>query len=323
MSDTTKRLEVLYELKRFEELLHVSIPLCASSGESCIVAHHYTILAFISLERLDEAFESIAKALGYFPQEVHFLYFKAFVFFKQNRLKEALSCVKELLASEPNSGVYHHLHAQVLVELSRYVEAKRAIDRALALDASNADFLVTLAIITYHLGNTPIACDIVTSILANEPNHAGALHLHSTLCASHLLEKSKILRGILVRDPFDKEGHERLQSIKRYYAIAPALMLAFLLYALGEQLEMWEKSTLTSGVLLLLSFYIWRDWRLSIPFFMLCFALLGNVAWHEWYVVPMGAMMYYIMGRIGGQLLGLIFAKIEEIFQKGKRWMNR
>lgn len=323
MSDTSKRLEVLFELKRFDELLKESIPLCASHTEEQGIAYHYTILAFIQLERFDEAFAYSKNALASFPEEVHYLYFQAFILFKQNRSKEALVLVQALLAKEPNHDVYHHLHAQVLVELERYVDAKRAIDTALSLDAYDADFLVTLAIITYHLGNTPIACDIVTSILEKEPHHAGALHLHSTLCTSHLFEKSKVLRGILFRDPFDKEGHEALESIKRYYAIAPALMLTFLLYALGEYLEMWEKSTHTSSTLLLLSFYIWRDWRLSLPFFMLSFALLGNVAWHEWYVIPMGAMMYYIMGRIGGQLLGLIFAKIEEIFHKGKRWMNR
>ena len=318
MSDTSKRLEVLYELKRFEELLHVSIPLCASHTEEQGIAYHYTILAFIQLERFDEAFVYSKNALASFPEEVHYLYFQAFILFKQNRSKEALVLVQALLAKEPNHDVYHHLHAQVLVELERYVDAKRAIDTALSLDAYDADFLVTLAIVTYHLGNTPIACDIVTSILEKEPHHAGALHLHSTLCTSNLFEKSKVLRGILFHDPFDKEGHERLQSIQRYYAIAPALMLTFLLYALGEYFEMWEKSTHTSSTLLLLSFYVWRDWRLSLPFFMLSFALLGNVAWHEWYVIPMGAMMYYIMGRIGGQLLGLIFAKIEKIFQKGK-----
>ena len=323
MSKTIKHIEVLYELSRYEELLHVSIPLCVSHTEEQGMAYHYTILTLIQLEKFDEAFTYSKEALASFPQEVHYLYFQAFILLKQNRFKESLDIVQVLLAKEPNHDVYHHLHAQVLVELERYIDAKRAIDKALSLDAHDADFLVTLAIITYHLGNTPIACDIVNSILANKPHHAGALHLYSTLCTSNLFEKSKILRGILCRNPFDTEGHEGLQSIKRYYAIAPVLMLTFLLYALGEYLEMWEKSVHTSGVLLALSLYVWRDWRLSIPFFMLCFVLLGNVVLHEWYVIPMGAMMYYIMGRIGGQLLGLIFAKIEEIFNKGKQWMNR
>jgi len=323
VSDAIKRLEVLYELKRYEDLLHVSIPLCATSFEDQGMSYHYTILSFIALERLDEALDMIEKALARFPLEAHYLYFQAFVLFQQNRPKEALSRVKELLAREPNHGAYHHLHAQILVELSRYVDAKRAIDQALALDAHDADFLVTLAIITYHLGNTPIACEIIASVLANDPHHAEALHLHSKLGASSLLEKKNILQRILFRNPFDKEGKERLESIKRYYAIAPALMLSFLLYASGEHFEMWEKSRQTSGILLLLSFYVWRDWRLSIPFFVLSFALLGNVAWHEWYVTLLGAAIYYVIGRIGGQILGLVFAKIEEIFQKGKRWMNR
>ena len=131
-------------------------------------------MALIQLERFDEAFAYSKNALASFPEEVQYLYFQAFILFKQNRSKEALGVVQTLLAKEPNHDVYHHLHAQVLVELERYVEAKRAIDTALSLDAHDADFLVTLAIITYHLGNTPIACDIVTSILEKEPHHAGA-----------------------------------------------------------------------------------------------------------------------------------------------------
>lgn len=310
MSDMAKRLEVLYELKRYEELLALSVPLCASNSEDHIMAYHYTILALINLERLEEALASCNAALTAFPVEVHFLYFKAFISFKQDRLKEALALVNTLLSKEPNCAEYHHLHAQVLVELSLYVEAKRAIDKALALDANHADFLLTLAIITYHLGNMPIACEIITAILANEPHHAGALHLNSSLCASTLFEKSRILKTILFQNPFDRAGKKHLESIQRYYIIAPALMLTFLLYALGERLEMWEKSTLTSGALLMLSLYVWRDWRLSIPFFIVCFALLGDVAWREWYVTLLGAAMYYIMGRIGGQILGMVFAKI-------------
>ncbi len=323
MSDTAKRLEVLYDLQRYEELLHVSIPLCASNTEDKGIAYHYTILALINLERLDEALEVIKKALAQFPSEVHFLYFQTFVFFKQDRLREADSLAQSLLAQEPNHAVYHHVYAKILLEQERYVEAKRAIDKTLVLDPHDTDFLATLAHITYSLGNTPIACDIISAILGKEPHHGEALRLQSHICTSLLMQKANIFQGMLLRNPFDKEGAKQLESIKRYYQIAPALMLTFLLYALGEYLEMWEKSSHTSGVLFLLSLYVWRDWRLSLPFFAVSFILLGSVEWHEWYVIPLGTGMYYMMGRVGGELLRLLFAKIEEMFHKGKRWMNR
>ena len=323
MSEITKRFDVLYDLHRYEELLQLSAPACASSSEDSAEAYRYTILAFMNLERLKEALAYCNKALETFPTHVHFLYFKAFVFFKQNDSKQALPYVQEVLSHEPNYGVYHHLHAQVLMELSLYVEAKRAIDKALALDANHADFLLTLAIITYHLGNTPIACEIIMAILANEPHHAGALHLKSSLCASSLIERSKILKNILFQNPFDAAGKKHLQSIQRYYQIAPFLMAFFLLYLLGEHFEMWEKSTYTSSVLLLLSFYVWRDWRLSLPFFALCIMLIGNVVWKEWYMLPVTVGIYFFIGRSGGNIFGNFFAKIEEIIHKGKRWMNR
>lgn len=55
MSDTLKRLEILYELKKYEELLHVSVPLCTSSSKSESEAYMYTILALIALKRYHEA----------------------------------------------------------------------------------------------------------------------------------------------------------------------------------------------------------------------------------------------------------------------------
>lgn len=48
------------------------------------------------------------------------------------------------------------------------------------------------------------------------------------------MEKGKILQSILFHNPFDTYGKEHLTHIKRYYQIAPALMLAFLLYGAGQ-----------------------------------------------------------------------------------------
>jgi len=311
MSDMEKRFDVLYALGKYEELLHVSIPLCATNDEDALVAYHATILALISQERLDEASAYVDRAIEVFPTEAHFLYFKAFIFFKRQALKQALLCVHELLRAEPNGAVYHHLHAQVLTELSRYIEAKRAIDQALVLDAHHSDYLATLALITYHLGNTPIACEIVSAILAQEPHHAQALYLKSAVCSSSLLDKKEILREILFRDPFDIRTQETLKAIKRYYRFSPILMGTFLLYAFAGYLEFLKKSEHSSGILLLLSFYVWRDWRLSLPFFGLCFVLLGDVGWHEWYVVPLGMVLFYVVGRIGGTIVVLFWDKID------------
>lgn len=318
MSDTLKRLEILYELKKYEELLHVSVPLCTSSSKSESKAYMYTILALIALKRYHEAVVYCQNALASFPHIIYFLYLNALINYHQKAYKEALSLIKNVLSYEPNVAIYHHLHAKILLERETYVEAKRSIDIALALEPEENDFLITLALITHHLGNTPIACEIISSVLSSEPYHTGALHLKSLICTSVLMEKGKILQSILFHNPFDTYGKEHLTHIKRYYQIAPALMLAFLLYGTGQFLGMWEKSSFSSNILLLLSFYVWKDWRLSLPFFAMSFMLLGSVSWNEWYVVPIGTAIYYIIGKIGGQIIELIVDWLKKSFKKAK-----
>lgn len=132
-----------------------------------------------------------------FPHIIYFLYLNALINYHQEAYKEALSLIKNVLSYEPNVAMYHHLHAKILLEREAYVEAKRSIDIALALEPEENDFLITLALITHHLGNTPIACEIISSVLSSEPHHTGALHLKSLICTSVLMEKGKILQSIL------------------------------------------------------------------------------------------------------------------------------
>lgn len=323
MSDLSKRFEVLYDLKRYEELLHVSMPLCATKGDEQLDAFRYSIMALIQCSRYPEALACVHEALGSFPLEGYFLYLKTYILFETKAYKAARELIDVLLSCEPNSPVYHHLHAQILVELSLYVEAKHAIDKALALDALNSDYQLTLALIIYYLGNTPIACEIIQNVLSHSPHHPYGLHLHSVICTISLSERGKIFKAILFQNPFDVEGKEQYEGIKRYYQLAPFFMGIFALYLLGERFEMWQKSEYSSVILLLLACYLWRDWRLSVPFFASMFIMMGDLKWHEWHVAILGALLYYFVGRLGGELFSLAWQTVRAYVQKGKRWMNR
>jgi len=323
MNETIQKLDVLYSLERYEECLHVSIPLCATQGEEQADAYRYTIMAMIGLERFDEALQWVHKALEYFPQEPYFFYLKAFVLFSLERHQEALLEIQTLLSLEPNNASFHHLHAQILTSLSLHVKAKQAIDKALMIQSNHADYLCTLALITYHLGNTPIACEIIASVLAQEPNHPYALSLQSSIGTSSLHAQGMMLKNMLFQNPFDKDTKEGYERIRRYYAIAPVLMGVFILYALGARWEMWEKGEEIGTALLIFSIYAWRDWRLSIPFFAIMFTLLGEINLKEWYVIPIAALVYYLIGRVTGQVFMVLWTTIHKIIHRGKRWLNR
>ena len=323
MNEILQKLDVLYSLKRYEECLHVSIPLCASASENQEEAYRYTIMATLGLERFDEALDWVHQALENFPQEPYFLYLKAFTLFSANRNKEALFEITALLGIEPNNASYHHLHAQILTSLCLHVKAKRAIDKALLIESHHADYLCTLALITYHLGNTPIACEIIDSVLEQAPNHSFALYLKSAIGTSSLDTQGKILKNLLFQNPFDKTSKEGYERIRRYYAVAPILMLVFILYALGAKLEMWEKGEELGTALLIFSTYAWRDWRLSLPFFALIFTLLSETSLAQWYIIPIAALLYYFMGRVTGQIGMMLLTTLQKMIHKGQKWLNR
>jgi len=323
MSASLQRLRAAYDLERYDEAIAMAVQIVASNKADREEGYHILIRSLILQGRLDEALEYLKSALGYFPHEPYLLYLKAQIYRRQDKPKEALKIIEEGLRREPNAYEYHHLRSKLLLDLSRPVDAKRSIDQALTLEPSNPDLLCTLSIITYTLDNTIIACEIINHVLAQHPHHTHALSLKSQICSSTLTVKNNLLRRILSADPFHEVSHQEYRSIRRYYQIAPVLMGVYLIYAIGVKTAWWGEKGLASTMLLLLSFYLWRDWRLSIPFFGVVFVLLGEVTVKDWYIVPFAAVLYYAMGRITGTLAIIIYNKIDGIVRKGWRWMNR
>lgn len=114
-----------------------------------------------------------------------------------------------------------------------------------------------------------------------------------------------------------------MTHIKRYYQIAPALMLAFLLYGAGQFFRYVGKELFFIEHLAVAFILCLGRLAFESSFFAMSFMLLGSVSWNEWYVVPIGTAIYYIIGKIGGQIIELIVDWLKKIFSKGKKWMNR
>lgn len=317
MSVSLERLKVAYDLEQYDKAIGMAHELIASTNEE--EAHHILIRSLIVKERLDEALESLRYALGHFTNDAYLLYLQAEIYTRKEMNKEALQSVCEVLAMEPNAFEYHHLHAKILLDLSRSVEAKRAIDKALAIEPLNPDLHCTLAIITYALDNAIVACEIVEFVLANHPHHLGALGLKSQICVSSLSAKDGIIGRILFQNPFSDYANKKHKSIRLYYRIAPVLMAVYLFSTvLFGFLDEWK--SMEGSVLLVLSLYVWQDWRLSLPFFALAVVLGGHIEPSEWFFVPFFAFIYYFMGRVGGILLWRFF---EFLKTKVEKWKSR
>lgn len=317
MSASLERLRVAYDLEQYDKAIGMAHELIASTSQE--EAYHILIRSLIVKERLDEALKNLHYALGNFANNAYLLYLQAEIYTRKEMHKEALNSIGEVLLIEPNAFEYHHLHAKILLDLSRGVEAKRAIDKALAMEPLNPDLHCTLAIITYALDNAIIACEIVEFVLADHPHHIGALGLKSQICASSLSAKEGIIGQMLFQNPFNDYASKRHKAIRLYYRIAPIMMAVYLFCtALFGFLDEWK--TIEGLVLLILSLYVWQDWRLSLPFFALAVVLGGHLELHEWFFVPFFALVYYFMGRVGGILLWRFF---EFLKREVRGWKSR
>lgn len=324
MSETIKKLETLYDLCRYDEAISMAVPLTLVEDEDRKGAYSLLILSLIRTEKLSDAVEHLHKAMGSFPHDPYWFYIKAHILNLQERGKEALLSIDEALHLDPNSAAYYHERAEILSDLSRYVEAYHSVKRALASDPNNPDYLCTLATITYYLDNTIIACEIIDAVLAVNPHHTHALRLKSKICSSTLATRNRLLRSILSLNPFSESAHADHRNIRMYYRIAPALIGIYLVFETLVHFGVWEEGKTVEGTLLLiLSLYLWRDWRISIPFFAVAVVLFGSIELKEWYMVPVLSLFYHFMGKITANVAIIIYHKIKQLLGRGHTWMSR
>jgi tetratricopeptide (TPR) repeat protein len=70
--------------------------------------------------------------------------FANFLYIQKLHLEEARALAERAVKLEPEDPTYHSVHASVLLELKRYPEAVRALERALELAPTNADYRARL-----------------------------------------------------------------------------------------------------------------------------------------------------------------------------------
>lgn len=292
-----ERLRALNSLGRYSEVLKLSNELLQKEESSAIYAE--MLIALLNQEKSKEALEAAKQSLSLHPNDPYLLYLLSESLRRLQRPKEALSALDEALALSPSSGALHHQRAKIFCDLNQYVQAKRAIDSALSLESDDPDILCTLAFITHALDNTLIACEILQSILARHPHHEQALKLYGLWGESRLDRYAQTLRGILAQNPLDSFANRYYRQIHRYYRLAPLLAGVYLLYALGTWLEIW-KIPEPFPILALwgVSAYLWRDWRLNLPFLLLALLLLSPPkSLADGFSIFFAAILYHFIGK--------------------------
>jgi len=276
LDNLEKKLEVLFDLAKYEELLALAIENLYQNKSDELLLYTFIILAHINLKNYDKALNFCDESIGKYPDNPYLFQLRAKVYFLAHKNKQALKNINQSLQLDPNDADSYLVTAKLFLEKNDYVEAKKEIDKALAIDASNLDFHIVNAVCLYMLDGEHVAQDIIEEVLQKEPNNEYALYVKQEFFSSNLHAKKSMLKNLLFLNPFDKEYQADLQFIKNYYRYIPALMFVMILLVLFIYINRNEYGFLGYWLalsLIIVSIIGSNDWRFNIPFLTVLFGI--------------------------------------------------
>ena len=300
MDNIEKKLDALFELGKYREVLELAYETLYSSKSEKELLYQYIILSHMNLEEYHKALEMCEEALGEYPSTSAYIYLRSKNFYYISSYKKAISDIEEALEISPNEPQYLAHFAKVLLMENNYIQAKEMIERALELDSSVSEYHLTLAVVLSMLDGEKVAREIVDEVLAKEPHNLQALDIKQKYFTSKLKEKKSLLQNLLFLDPFDKKSQKDIKFIKYYYMFLPPLMafVLFLTYLLQSQR---------------------REFGFLEPFVFVGFAVLGTLGSKDWRLnVPFIATLvsydaYFNVGRHGisfGEVFYIVFQAV-------------
>ncbi|MDJ0868260.1 MAG: tetratricopeptide repeat protein [Myxococcota bacterium] len=105
------------------------------------------------------------------PTEAEVYYLKSKALFYQDDLQGALFLVRRALKTGGEQGVYRAFEGQILFELARFAEARRQLERAVALDPEAPHAIYHLGLVLERLGDFDEAERAFTQANALDPDH--------------------------------------------------------------------------------------------------------------------------------------------------------
>ena len=269
MDNTEKKLNVLFELEKYKEVLELGYETLYTSEVEKELLYQYIILSHMNLEEYQKALTMCDEALGEYPNIGTFFYLRSKTLYIISSYKKAFSDIQEALAIEPNEPRYLAHYAKLYLTQDNYIRAKETIEKALEIDSTQAEYHLTLAMVLYMLDGQKVAREILDDVLAKEPHNIEALTLKQKLFTSKLKEKKSLLQNLLFLDPFDKENQKEIKFIQHYYKFMLPLMslvilLSYLLQAYRKEFAFLEP--VVYGGFIVAGLLGSKDWRLNTPF---------------------------------------------------------
>ena len=170
-------------------------------------AQLYMFIAQQAIEReeLEEATKLLDRGLDIRPESPSLRYSKALVLERWGKLRRALSMLQDLVEERPDDALALNALGYTLADRTRrYTEARRYIQRALAIDPENPAILDSMGWVLYKLGENEAALDFLARAfqLERDPEIAAHLfHVHMTLEQTE--QAQALLEEVLAEHPDD------------------------------------------------------------------------------------------------------------------------
>jgi tetratricopeptide (TPR) repeat protein len=205
---------LLTELKEYDQALQV-----IDNAEP----QNYADLKRLLLARVDilttrkdnqGAFDLLSQAIQSEPEDMDFLYSRAIIADKLNKLNIAENDLKAVLSQDPNHiDALNALGFILSNKTTRYQEAQELIMKALHLSPNNPSILDSLGWIKYKMGKTDEAIVILKKAFNLYPDPEIAAHLGEVLWSMNQVdEANKIWSDALKSSP---DNEDVIQTMKR------------------------------------------------------------------------------------------------------------
>lgn len=280
---TLNKAELLIASGRYGKVIELLLPVCASSDrKEQEAAYLYIILATLCQDDCRRAIDFALKALEAGIDSPTLRLTTAWAYHNAELYQQALKHLQVALQEDPENSEVHVTLAQCYFNLDRYAEAEQHARRAVWLEPEGKSPLTVLAAIRQNQGQPKEALTLVEKALAIDPADSELLAMRALLENDN--EKSiELFKRVLSANPTNRMAAREYRQLlgMRFSRFDGLLFSGYAL--LSSALVFLPQLTEVPEPRLYLWLYLpgaWifgRNWRLSLPFFLLSFGLLSQV----------------------------------------------
>lgn len=211
------RLQMLYELGRYRDLLELAQPhLPDPTTEPQIFS--YAAEAAVQREEYSRARTILQAGLAAHPESSSLRAVQISLFNRLELYREALSATEAALELDPDSESIWYLQSVVHYNLHDLKAAEQSILKALSLDPLDLDYLAHHARILWNMDKNDQARQMVQEGLAQQPDHAELLYLHAQM-EKDRSKAAGALKQLLGSSPTSTEAQEQYHALTSQFRL--------------------------------------------------------------------------------------------------------